>query len=509
MFGEGGSERMFMEDLDPMRDCTGRVFYDVKSSKVPRCEMANWAVPGPGRMEELGREVAKVDESGIGLLGSDQLLAILQHLPMQALISFGMTCKRYREMADTDALWALICKREWGSRAVAAWPSAGRHKMSWKRLYRQMLLLNAAAWHRVQHGGNVPAPRASHSMNVVNGIITVFGGGCDGGRHLDDSWVAAVPEYPSQGIVWQQVFAGGPSGRFGQSCIVVGNMLMLYGGINDKGTRLGDTWICQGLMPGEGQVRPMWELLEVAAAPPPRGAHGGCFAGDRKVVIFGGIASDGTRLGDTWMLDLAETPLCWREIVTPISPRARSGHTLTWVGGKRIILFGGRGVDFEVMNDVWLLDLESDYPAWVELQSSEPHPGPDHPPPRAGHSATLIFGGRIFIFGGEDSERARKGDVWVLDPSAGFQVTGPPCLGTYPRHSCRANSSGNRFARRFWKKLKQFGRPPRKRSFHAACAVDSGHVILLFGGMVDRGIPPTASAGLGFDGELHMLQLVP
>ncbi|CAM6097306.1 unnamed protein product [Calypogeia fissa] len=80
--------------------------------EVPRCEMANWAVPGPGRMEELGKEVAKDEESGVGLLG----------------------------------------------------------------------------------------------------LITVFGGSCDGGQHLDDSWAAAVPQYPAQGIVWQQVFAGGPSG---------------------------------------------------------------------------------------------------------------------------------------------------------------------------------------------------------------------------------------------------------------------------------------------------------
>ncbi|KAG6550117.1 hypothetical protein Mapa_008073 [Marchantia paleacea] len=498
-----------MEDPDHVRDCTRIHFYE-PMNKVPRYRY--WAVSEKhgkvGDHEEDG-------ESGIGLLGADQILAIIQHLPIQAVISFGMTCKRYKAIAETDALWLNICKREWGSRAVEAWPSAGRQKAGWKGLYRQMVVLGAAAWQRVQQGPVSPTPRASHTMNVVDGRITIFGGGCDGGRHLDDTWVAPVPEPICAPVQWQLVCSGLPSGRFQQSCTAVGDDLLLFGGINDKGTRLSDTYINTGQMvEGDGE-RPLspWRLLEVSTVPPPRGAHAGCYAGDRKVVIFGGIASDATRLGDTWILDLAATPLCWQEVVTPTSPQPRAGHTLTWVGGKRMVLFGGRGANFEVMNDVWMLDLEEEYPSWVELQSTMLHPGHDHPAPRSGHSATLIFGGRVLIFGGEDSRRVRKGDVWVLDPSMALQAGTDKSYqgqGGFSRSRSSGNSSSYRYSRRLWKRLKQSGRPPSKRSFHGACAVDSGKHVLIFGGMVDGEVnPATGAAGLGFDSELHILQLVP
>ncbi|OAE20955.1 hypothetical protein AXG93_3846s1140 [Marchantia polymorpha subsp. ruderalis] len=561
-----------MEDPDHVRDCTRRHFYEPmnKASKllspmglVHQVQCSSHPSVPRYRYWTVSEKHGKVGddeedgESGIGLLGADQILAIIQHLPIQAVISFGMTCKRYKAIAETDALWLNICKREWGSRAVEAWPSAGRQKAGWKGLYRQMVVLGAAAWQRVQQGPVSPTPRASHTMNVVNGRITIFGGGCDGvpflceygslvllqkplseemaerwqpinflviyecghlfaGRHLDDTWVAPVPEPICAPVQWQLVCSGLPSGRFQQSCTAVGDDLLLFGGINDKGTRLSDTYINSGgMVAGDGErPRSPWRLLDVSTAPPPRGAHAGCYAGDRKVVIFGGIASDATRLGDTWILDLAATPLCWQEVVTPTSPQPRAGHTLTWVGGKRMVLFGGRGANFEVMNDVWMLDLEEEYPSWVELQSSMLQPGHDHPGPRSGHSATLIFGGRVLIFGGEDSRRVRKGDVWVLDPSmalqAGSDKSSYQGQGGFSRSRSSGNSSSYRYSRRLWKRLKQSGRPPSKRSFHGACAVDSGKHVLIFGGMVDGEVnPATGAAGLGFDSELHILQLVP
>jgi hypothetical protein len=74
---------------------------------------------------------------------------------------------------------------------------------------------------------------------------------------------------------------------------------------------------------------------------------------------------------------------------------------------------------------------------------------------------------------------------------------------SYPQKSL----SGDKLAPRFWKKLKQWGQLPTRRSFHGACALESGHAILVFGGMVDDLFP--GATGLGFDAEMHMLQLVP
>ncbi|KAJ7526217.1 hypothetical protein O6H91_17G088600 [Diphasiastrum complanatum] len=416
----------------------------------------------PGSPEKESRDEGCI----ISLLGVDQLLAILQLLPVPSILSFGMACHRFHSISNMDSLWAAICRRDWGSRVVDAWCTSARSKVGWKQLYCHMLFPSAASWQRMDQGDMIPAPRASHSMNNVAGKITVFGGGCDGGRHLDDTWVASLSENILDGVAWQQVSIGTPSGRFGQSTIVVGDVLVLFGGINDRGIRQSDTWINKGMHVANTEERSSWQLLEVAQAPPPRGAHAGCYAGDRKVVIFGGIGSDGIRLRDTWMLDLSEAPVSWHEVVTLESPSARSGHTLTWIGGKHMVLFGGRG-----------------------------------------HSASLIFGGRILIFGGEDARRSRKGDIWVLDPNAGLEVE----RGTsYTSTSYRCTSFNEyKFTRRFWKRLKQRGRPPGKRSFHGACTMDSSHAVFIFGGMIDGELSLAAALGLGFDDGLYMLQLVP
>ncbi|MCO5612601.1 hypothetical protein L7F22_066869 [Adiantum nelumboides] len=474
---------------------------------------------------QIDNENELQDSTGCSIccLEADQLLVILQKLPLLSILAFGMTCRRFRVLVDSDTLWAHVCRQEWGNIAVDAWLKFGRNaKVGWKSLHRQMLALKSITWQRLQQGDISPSARASHSMVSFFEKVTVFGGGYNGGRHLDDTWSAPFPEDFSNSIQWQQISIGIPGGRFAHSCTLVGNVLILFGGINDHGTRQNDTWINKGLNASNMGGQNSWQSLKVAEAPSPRGAHAGCYAGDKKVVIYGGIQSDGIRLDDTWVLDLSERPLpTWHKVVTACSPPARSGHTLTWVGGKQTILFGGRGTKFEVMNDVWLLDMETESPEWVELRSGELHAvrsfppprmghcspaaqaGHSFPAPRAGHSATLIFGGRVLIYGGEDSRRCRKGDVWLLDPMAGIPI----------RHGSSTlvarSEGGSRSGRRFWRKLKQWGERPSKRSFHAACTVRSGCGVLVFGGMVDGELMPAAAGGLGFDAELFLLQLTP
>ncbi|GLJ26488.1 hypothetical protein SUGI_0511620 [Cryptomeria japonica] len=320
----------------------------------------------------------------------------------------------------------------------------------------------------------IPSPRASHSLNFISGTLVLFGGGCQGGRHLDDTWIASVTDNLADGLRWQQVKSGTPSGRFGQSCTVVGDLLVLFGGINDNGERLNDTWIGQVLYDKSPVGRISWKLLEVAAAPAPRGAHAGCFAGDNRIVVYGGIGPDGLRLNDTWMLNLNEGQQpCWHEIETLLSPPPRSGHTLTWIDANRMILFGGRGTHFEVLNDVWMFDMQGNQPEWVELCSYEPNPLDGIPAPRSGG----------------------------LIESPAFFTSSPDI--TVP------DIMQNPVTHKIWKKLKQKGFPPNERSFHGACPIGSGRSIVIFGGMVDGELQPTAAVGLSFDAELYLLELVP
>eukprot|EP00897_Mesotaenium_endlicherianum_P008169 jgi/Mesen1/7380/ME000382S06584 len=364
-------------------------------------------------------------------LEPDHLVLIFQLLPAEAVLSVAMTCRRVREVAQSDAVWSTLCKRDLEI-DVAKLPDAVRDSKSMAGIYKDMMLVENAKWHRLELTGAVPKARASHSIVASGGNLVLYGGGSDGGRHLEDTWVMdAAKIFSAEGLMgsasWQAVCEGQPKGRFQQSCTVVGSKLVLFGGINDFGTRLNDTWtfrldqlekMGKGISP-DGLGGASWQQLEVAGAPAPRGAHAACIAGDEQVVMFGGIAQDGQRMGDTWLLDTGSDPPAWREIKVASAPSARSGHTLTKVGVNQFVLYGGRGAKVEVLSDVWLLTLDGERSSWVKLVSMDDGSSHRSPGARAGHSATPIFGGRVLIFGGEDGMRGRKCDVWLLDPRGG------------------------------------------------------------------------------------------
>lgn len=319
------------------------------------------------------------------------------------------------------------------------------------------------------------------------------------GRHLDDTWVAYIGNDFQGKMRWQKVNSGIPSGRFGHTCVVIGNFLVLFGGINDNGNRQNDTWVGYITSHETLGVTLSWRLLDVGVtAPSPRGAHASCCIDSGKMVIHGGIGLGGLRLNDTWVLELSENLYfgTWYEIVTHPSPPARSGHTLTCIGEGRTVLFGGRGSGGDVLNDVWLLDSYQGHFKWVEIFYTIQQIPDGYSIPRVGHSATRIVGDRILVYGGEDSYRHRKDDFWLLDINAVLPVRLQPA---------KINSKG--LLAKMWKSLGANGYKPKCRSFHCASADTSGCFLYVFGGMVDGLLQPTEPTGLGFDEELFLVEL--
>jgi hypothetical protein len=297
-------------------------------------------------------------------------------------------------------------------------------------------------------------------------------------------------------LSWQQLASGTPGGRFSHSCLLVGDTLVLFGGITDQGQRLNDTWTGQIICEEPRRPRISWRLLEVGRlAPPPRGAHAACCVDDKFIVIHGGIGLYGSRLGDTWLLDLSNglQSGSWHQIgnTWPL-PQPRSGHSLTWIGSTCMVLFGGRGSEFEVLNDVWLFDISDQYPKWKELKYGLSSALGELPFPRVGHSAILVLGGKVLVYGGEDSQRRRKDDFWILDTPALLQY----------------ESGSKKMTRKMWKKLRIDGQCPNYRSFHGACVDASGCCVYIFGGMVDGLVHPSEALGMRFDGHLYQVELV-
>ncbi|CAO2840414.1 unnamed protein product [Amaranthus hypochondriacus] len=444
-------------------------------------------------MEQSGN-----NETPICNLVQDHLFSILFLLPINSILSFALTCKKFNTLASSDAFWESICRREWGSNCVDALKDSyfsanyGGNYMPWMKLYQRVSQLSSVSCLRLTDpvaDSLVPCPRASHSLNFVSNCLVLFGGGCEGGRHLDDTWVAHLGCDLKTILKWQKVTSGFPSGRFGHICVVSGDFLILFGGINDHGIRQNDTWIGKIAKTSETfGVTLFWRQLDVGpAAPPPRGAHAGCCMEDRRMFIHGGIGPDGVRLGDFWILEISEN-FChgtWHEIVTHPSPPPRSGHTLTCIDNSRTLLFGGRGLGYNVLDDVWVFNASEGHPEWVRVRFDLSNTPWESNLPRVGHSATLILGGKLLVYGGEDSRRHRKNDFWLLD----------------------VNSYKHRFCTKIWKRLKSYGYKPNARSFHAACSDNSGRLLYIFGGMVDGTLQPVESSGLRFNGDVFAIEL--
>uniref|UniRef100_A0A803M9S7 Uncharacterized protein n=2 Tax=Chenopodium quinoa TaxID=63459 RepID=A0A803M9S7_CHEQI len=366
--------------------------------------------------------------------------------------------------------------------------------MPWMKLYKQVAQLGSVSCLKlsdpVTHSLS-PCPRASHSLNFVSNCLVLFGGGCEGGRHLDDTWVAYLGYDLKTISKWQKVTSGIPSGRFGHTCVVSGDFLILFGGINDHGIRQNDTWVGNIVHNETYGINLCWRLLDVGSAvplPPPRGAHAGCCMENKRMLIHGGIGPDGVRLGDLWILEMSDNfgHGTWHEVVTHPKPPPRSGHTVTCIDDTRTLLFGGRGLGYDVLNDAWIFDASEDHPKWVLVRFDLSNTPWGINLPRVGHSATLVIGGKLLIYGGENSQRHRKNDFWLLDVNTIIK---------------------NPFSSRMWKRLKSRGYKPRARSFHAACSDHSGRLLYVFGGMVNGLLQPAEPSGLRFDGDVLAVEL--
>src|SRR5579884_428712 len=134
---------------------------------------------------------------------------------------------------------------------------------------------------------------------------------------------------------------------------------VLFGGISSTGTDLGDTWVWDGSN---------WTQKTPASHPSAReGAQAAYLPSLGKVVLFGGKAS-GTYQNDTWTWDGTN----WVQLSPGTSPSARAHGGLAYSGstGANLILYGGIG-STGVLGDTWTFNGT----AWTQA-SPAGTPGP-------------------------------------------------------------------------------------------------------------------------------------
>ncbi|MQL70249.1 hypothetical protein Taro_002567, partial [Colocasia esculenta] len=150
------------------------------------------------------------DRSDITQMNHEQIISILQLLPIESVLSFSMTCRKLRSLASSDSLWEAICRREWGKGPVdALLASLERRGLSWKRLYQQVVQLSSLSCTRLySKDGIFPMPRASHTLNFVSDCLVLQGGGCDSGLRASIARALVAVERQSPGVSRRLLGAG-------------------------------------------------------------------------------------------------------------------------------------------------------------------------------------------------------------------------------------------------------------------------------------------------------------
>ncbi|GMP22348.1 hypothetical protein CsSME_00000406 [Camellia sinensis var. sinensis] len=194
------------------------------------------------------------------------------------------------------------------------------------------------------------------------------------------------------------------------------------------------------------------ELTSFGELPSPRDFAAASAIGNRKIVMYGGW--DGKKwLSDVYVLDTIS--LEWMELsVSGSLPPPRCGHTATMVE-KRLLVYGGRGGGGPIMGDLWalkgLIEEENETPGWTNLKL----PG-QAPSPCCGHTVTS-GGHHLLLFGGHGTGGwLSRYDIYYND-----------CV-VLDRVSVQ------------WKRLPTSNEPPPARAYHSMTYIGSRY--LLFGG---------------------------
>nr|AML77532.1 putative LOV domain-containing protein [Hemerocallis sp. BC-2016] len=211
-----------------------------------------------------------------------------------------------------------------------------------------------------------------------------------------------------EAATWKKFSVGGrvePS-RCNFSACAVGNRIVLFGGEGINMQPMDDTFVLN-----LEAAYPEWIRVNVAASPPGRWGHTLSCLNGSCLVVFGGCGREGL-LNDVFVLDLDAQPPAWKEVTGEFPPLPRSWHSSCTIDGSKLVVSGGCTDSGVLLSDTFLLDLSKDQPMWREIPTSWA------PPSRLGHTMSVYGRTKILMFGGmakSGSLRLRSCDTYTID----------------------------------------------------------------------------------------------
>jgi len=242
--------------------------------------------------------------------------------------------------------------------------------------------------------------------------------------------VSMQPLGPDDVGQWRHVHTGGVAGQHspvpGEDCAAVydeqDKRIYIYGGKGNDDTNTNGLWSFE-------VATKQWSKLETSGfVPPPREDHTLILdEANRQLVLHGG--EDGPIGRELYLFDLASQE--WKDATSEASP-FRENHTAIYdPKKKRMLTFGGIGGDRLPLADTWALNLDresDDYLGWSQVATGDVQPSIRTEVAGVYDS----IGNRFFILGGRGRHKKQYlDDLWVMDLETD-QWSLPATTGTKP-----------------------------------------------------------------------------
>jgi len=262
-----------------------------------------------------------------------------------------------------------------------------------------------------QTPGDGPSARGDAAMVSPGGDqVLLFGGDTASGKN-GETWV-----YDLGDNAWTNQAPSGdsPSARSAHAMAWVdGDQVLLFGGREASYNVSDETWVYD-------LSANTWTNQAPAAGPSARISHAMAWVGGDRVLLFGGHDGSYIPNGETWVYDLSDNT--WTNLAPAVGPSARHGHAMTYLGGDQVLLLGG--MDPTLDGDTWVYDLSEN--TWTNQAPAA------SPSARYGHAMTYLGGDQVLLFGGYD-DGGNNGETWVYDLSANTWTNQAPAVGPSAR----------------------------------------------------------------------------
>lgn len=272
----------------------------------------------------------------------------------------------------------------------------------------------------IEASGAPGASRSNHSMvwDAQNDQLLVFGGIDAKGELLNDlwsynpasgKWTDLVPASTSA----SDCSTGSPAPRMNAAMVwdSVDQQALLYGGMGNNGSYLGDLW---AYSPAQGT----WTALACSGnGPGARGGAGAAWNGS-QMLLLGGLNASGL-LGDFWSYSPASGS--WSKIAATTPPGTRAYPAVSWDShDKQLYVFGGLQASGQQSGDFYVYRPTS---GWQSIEAA------NGTAPLARQQAMSAWDSRDNVFllmgGWQSNNSTTYSALWAYSPAqdAWWQIT--------------------------------------------------------------------------------------